>query len=338
MRKLNLIALCLTFCVVVLGAYVRLSDAGLGCPDWPLCYGKITPLHAHQEIAAAVEANPGGVVSMPKAWKEMIHRYLASTVGCLILALAFFAWRKRFKVGGAWPWLPTALVGVVIVQGLLGKWTVTLLLKPAIVSLHLLGGLSLLGLLAWSYWASRREPTVRRHDGPAAVARLARIGLIVLCAQIVLGGWVSTNYAALICHDLPKCQGSWLPPMDFSQGFHVLRNLGEGPDGDALSFPALTAIHWMHRLGALVTTSVLLVLSWRLYQARLRGLALAVLAALVLQVSLGVVNILLRLPLPIAVAHNAGAALLLLVMLRVVFRVRIPMLEERESSPALMRA
>ena len=309
-RRLVFIALALTLFVVVLGAYVRLSDAGLGCPDWPGCYGQLTPAHAADEIAAAVAESPDGPVSMHKAWKEMVHRYVAASLGFIILVIAALAWRRRADPSVR-ATLAASLVAVVIVQGLLGKWTVTLLLKPAIVTGHLIGGLTTLALLAL---LALRAAGVSRHQVSALLVRWARVALVVVIAQIILGGWTSTNYAALACTDFPTCHGSWWPEMDMANAFHVVRELGMTAQGDMLSLQALTAIHWMHRIGAVVVTLVLLVLALRLALAGRRAMAGGVLAALAVQVTLGIANVVMSLPLPLAVAHNAGAAILLLTL------------------------
>ncbi|MCB1959936.1 MAG: COX15/CtaA family protein [Rhodocyclaceae bacterium] len=312
-RRLVLLALALTLVVVVFGAYVRLSDAGLGCPDWPGCYGQLSPAHAASEIAEAASLSPDGPVTLPKAWKEMIHRYLAATLGLIILVIAALAVRLRREPGVS-PGVALALVGVVIFQGLLGKWTVTLLLKPAIVTGHLLGGLTTLALLAW---LALRAVGARRHVVSSGLVRLARLGLLLVIAQIVLGGWTSTNYAALACTDFPTCHGSWWPQMDVANAFHVVRELGMTPDGAPLSIEALTAIHWAHRIGALVLSGALLVLAVALVGAGFAGMGALVLLALLVQAGLGIANVMWLLPLPLAVAHNAGAALLLLTMIMV---------------------
>ena len=320
-RALVLSAAALTFVVIVVGAYVRLEDAGLGCPDWPGCYGQIlgVPDEIH-EVAKAHQDFPGKTVDAGRAWKEMFHRYLAGTLGLLILAIAIIAWRRRDEIGRA-PTLATASVAVVAFQATLGMWTVTMLLKPAIVTLHLLGGMTTLALMIW---------LAARETGPAAVApadarRLrpwAAAGLAVLAAQIALGGWVSANYAALACVDFPTCQGAWLPEMDFTNAFHVLRELGVTAEGAPLSHEALTAIQWSHRLGALVTAAVLLGVALQALRARGLRAAGALLAALVaVQAALGIANVLLRLPLVLAAAHNAGAALLLAVLVMINFSV-----------------
>ena len=301
--QLVLITAVLALCVVVLGAYVRLSDAGLGCPDWPGCYGHMTVPH----IAAAQQAFPDKPLETHKAWKEMAHRYLAGTLGLLILAICVMAWRGRDRLAVK-PVLPTVLLGLVIFQAALGMWTVTLLLKPVIVSLHLLGGMATLGLLAWlaaAHWASVAPDAGNLRPW-------ALLGLLVLACQIALGGWTSSNYAALACADFPTCQGAWWPQTDFANAFHLVRELGVNADGSQLSSASLTAIHLVHRLGALATFLYLGWLGGRLlFAPGLDGWGKLMLALLAIQISLGIGNILFSLPLPIAVAHNAGAALLL---------------------------
>ncbi|HEY9396134.1 MAG TPA: COX15/CtaA family protein [Burkholderiales bacterium] len=314
-RLTVILATVLTLALVIIGAYVRLSDAGLGCPDWPGCYGQISPVHASDAISLAVAEQGGdhGPVSMHKAWKEMAHRYIAGFLGLMLLAIAVTAWRKR-RVLRQSPALPTALLAVVIVQASLGMWTVTLLLKPVIVSLHLMGGMTVLAMLTW---LSMRQLQLRSAEPINQIARLriaALIGLILVIAQIALGGWVSSNYAALACPDLPMCRGAWVPPMDFNNAFHVLRELGMTPQGELLSNEALTAIHWIHRVGALVVAAYTLYFAQRLMKfSSMRGLGLLLLAILALQITLGVLNVVYSLPLPLAAAHNGGAAILLVV-------------------------
>lgn len=313
-KKLLVFATLLTFFVVVLGAYVRLSDAGLGCPDWPGCYGKVTPFHAKDEISAAHAVQPHGPVSLHKAWKEMVHRYFASTLGFIILCIAFLAWRKRELLQQS-PTLAFLLVGVVIFQGLLGKWTVTLLLKPAIVTSHLIGGLLLLSLLTWLTLRQFKLFQSTDFVKSGHIRLLAILSLIAVAAQIILGGWVSTNYAALICQDFPSCQGTFLPAMDFESAFHIFRELGMTADGELLSIEALTAIQWMHRVGALITFIIVSSLAISLLlKKESRTLGLVIVIILLTQIALGISNVYLRLPLVLAVAHNAGAALLLVTM------------------------
>ena len=285
-RALCIAALALAFIVVVMGAYVRLSDAGLGCPDWPLCYGKPLPAEIADHDALA------------KAWKEMGHRYLAGTLGLLIVAIAVVAWRLRRAAP-----LATVIVLLVALQATLGKWTVTMLLKPAIVTAHLLGGMATLALLAWlalAQWPHAPAPEMRNLRPVAAIA------LALLAVQIALGGWVSANYAALACPSFPFCPGS----MDFGNAFHVVRELGQTAEGELLSNDALRAIHWTHRLFAVVAFAAVLVAAARAWRLVPRLGALLV-VLVVLQFALGVANVALGLPLALAAAHNAGAALLL---------------------------
>ena len=302
-RALAAAAAALALVVVVTGAYVRLSDAGLGCPDWPGCYGRLTPAQAASDIERSVAAQGGehGPVSVAKAWKEMGHRYVAATLGLVIVLLAAWSWVLRRA-----PLVPTFAAAVVVFQATLGMWTVTLLLKPAIVTTHLLGGMLTLALLVWialAQWRFAAAPRSRALRLPAA------LGLAALAVQIALG-WVSANYAALACPDLPLCLGEAVPPMDFANAFHVLRELGQTPQGELLSREALTAIHWTHRAFALVVFGTV---GWAALKALRLSKLLAVLIAalLVLQLSLGVASVALGLPLALAAAHNAGAALLL---------------------------
>ena len=317
-RGLVFAAVGLTFVVVVVGAYVRLHDAGLGCPDWPGCYGHFVGVPANRgEIERAAQAFPDRPVEAHKAWKEMFHRYVAGALGVLLLAIMVIAWRRRRRSGQS-PLLPTAIVVLVAVQATLGMWTVTMLLKPVIVTLHLLGGMATLALLTWLALRETGLP-----PASAAARRLrpwAAAGLAIVFCQIALGGWVSTNYAALVCLDFPTCQHAWLPAMDFRHGFQVARELGMTAAGAPLALDALTAIHWTHRVGALVTFLYIGPLAVALVRtggcARM-GVALGLILAG--QVALGIANVVLKLPLPLAVAHNGGAAALMAMMVMINF-------------------
>lgn len=307
MKKLVPLATLLALIVIVVGAYVRLSDAGLSCPDWPGCYGQ-----------AIVAAGAGADIDTRKAWIEMGHRYLAGTLGLLIFAIAVIAWLRRDRNQPAL--LPVLLLILVVFQALLGMWTVTLLLKPLVVTLHLLGGMATLALLVWLMM--RTNPP--RHEinmGASRIDTWSTISLILLFAQIALGGWVSANYAALACGDFPLCLGQWAPPMDFAQGFQVTRDLGQSTAGTPLPAEALTAIHWAHRLGALIVAFYFAALAAALFSAPgLRVYSVLMITVLAIQIALGAGNVLLSLPLAMAVAHNAVAALLLMVLVMLNFR------------------
>jgi cytochrome c oxidase assembly protein subunit 15 len=315
--RLTWTALALTFAVVLLGAYVRLSDAGLGCPDWPGCYGRLLGVPQQAEhIATANEAYPERPVETHKAWKEMIHRYFAGVLGLLILAMAALAWRNRREPDQPVV-LPVLLLGLVTFQALLGMWTVTWQLKPVVVMGHLLGGLATLSLLMWL--ALRQG----RYAGDAVIAQIrslrvyAVVGLILLVGQIALGGWTSANYAALACPDFPTCQTYWWPPTDFEEAFTLWRGLGVSYEYGVLDNDARVTIHLAHRLGAVVILLYLGWLVWRLTVAGsriLRGAGMAIGILLAAQLSLGIANVVMQLPLPVAVAHNGGAALLLLAL------------------------
>lgn len=315
-HRLALAATLLALCVVVLGAYVRLSDAGLGCPDWPGCYGHLDVPSAPHDVDQANAAYPDRPVEATKAWKEMMHRYFAGTLGLLILGLAILAWRNRHQPQQPLA-LPLFLVGLVVFQALLGMWTVTLLLKPVIVMAHLLGGLATLSLLWWLALRSRSAHAAP-DTGSAGLRSWALLGLVVVIAQIALGGWTSANYAALACPDFPTCQTQWWPTMDFREAFVLWRGVGMSYEYGVLDNSARVAIHMTHRLGALVVLCYIGWLAWRTLSTaqtktvRVVGVVLALL--LLTQVSLGIANVLLYLPLPVAVAHNGVAALLLLAL------------------------
>lgn len=306
----------LALVVVVLGAYVRLSDAGLSCPDWPGCYQQLIAPTSAQEISRANELYPERPVEVHKAWKEMIHRYLAGALGLLILGLAIIAWRNRSDPKQMVV-LPFCLVGLVAFQAALGMWTVTLLVQPAIVTLHLLGGMSLLALVWWL--ALRQRQTQQSSPwvwySPAFKA-WALVGLALLVVQLVLGGWTSTNYAGFYCPDFPTCQGQWWPNMDFQKAFTIWQPLGKNYEGGRLPPEAAVAIHVVHRIAAMVVLVVLATLSLRAALGRgsppLRVIGWVVLALVMTQVGLGIATAINGIPLTLAVAHNAVAALLLL--------------------------
>ena len=309
-RALTWLTLFLTFDLVLFGAFTRLTDSGLGCPDWPGCYGSASPLGAQTHIEAAQSALPSGPVTHGKAWIEMTHRYLATAVGALITLLAAMSWlgarRGRSDSGRGWATLTFVWV---CLQGAFGALTVTMKLYPAIVTLHLLGGIGLLVLLAVQTQAL--EPKAL----PVSPALLGGIGAVAVLAltQMALGGWVSTNYAVLACRDFPTCQGAWWPPMDFAAGFHILRELGVGPDGGFLPFAALTAIHQAHRLGAAILLAALALLAWRLARSdrpELRRWAWPLAGVGLWQLATGLGNVVLGWPLAAAVAHTGGAAAL----------------------------
>jgi cytochrome c oxidase assembly protein subunit 15 len=308
LAALTALTLFLTFDLVVFGAFTRLTDSGLGCPDWPGCYGAASPLGAHEEIHAAAAAVPGGPVTWNKAWIEMIHRYLAMTVGVLIAVMAGVSWLERRRLPFS-PWWPTLTLLWVIVQGLFGKYTVTLKLYPAVVTLHLLGGLALLALLALQHAAFQPRPLAL----PRAVRPALRVTLVLVAAQAALGGWVSTNYAVLACTGFPQCNGTWWPAIDMAAGFTLLRGLGEG----GLTLQALVAIHMAHRLFAAVATVAVLALAWRLWRGAEeggRGFGVVLALLLLAQLASGLSNVVLGWPLVAALAHSAGAAALVLTL------------------------
>lgn len=312
----------LALVVIVLGAYVRLSDAGLGCPDWPGCYGHLVLPGDEAARDRAEAAFPHRPLEAGKAWREMVHRYAASGLGLCIVVVAWCAWLNRRDPRQPVA-VPLVLLGVVLFQGLLGMWTVTLLLKPLIVMGHLLGGLSTLALLVWLLLENSRRRRRTDRVSPRRAPGLAVLGLGILVAQIALGGWTSSNYAALACPDVPTCQGEWWPPQaDFAQGFVLWRGLGINYEFGVLDAPSRVAIHFTHRLGAVVTLVALLGMGfWFRRQSRdpsVRQAALLVMAAVCLQVAIGIAVVWFGLPLPVATAHNAGAALLLVSMVNLV--------------------
>jgi cytochrome c oxidase assembly protein subunit 15 len=330
-RKLVWVAVFLTFDLIVFGAFTRLTDSGLGCPDWPGCYGLANPFLAHEQIRAAESLLPSGPVTMMKAWIEMIHRYLAMCIGILIVALMAIAWapRLRRKASPVSPLLPTLLAVFVCIQGAFGAWTVTMKLQPVIVSIHLLLGMGLLALLTWFGGEQDQATAPLRTAAPSAPVTLRRIRMLavvsalVLLLQLALGAWVSTNYATLACTEFPLCGGQWLPEMDVEHGFHLWRELGKTAAGHYLPFSALTAIHWVHRNFAAVVVLVLGLTAWQAWRVDgLRRQARALVAVLLVQAATGIATIYFSFPLALAVAHNAGAALLVLLLTMLNYRAK----------------
>jgi cytochrome c oxidase assembly protein subunit 15 len=318
-RKILFLTWFLTLDLIMFGAFVRLTDSGLGCPDWPGCYGSVTPVGAMQDIREAVKQMPDGPVTLPKAWIEMVHRYVGALLGFLIICISWMAWRYRKQFGHS-PLLAFVALLAVCVQGAFGAWTVTHKLMPAVVTGHLLGGMLLLGLMTW---LAARE---RLHEAVPAQARKwlgwTGIGLVLLFIQVMLGGWVSTNYAALACMDFPTCHGSWLPEMDPKSGFAIVRGLGEMPSGEMISQTALTAIHWVHRNFAFVVFAYLGLIGWRLSRMPgLQGPAKLMLVLLLAQLITGLTTIFFQWPLLIAVLHNGGAAGLVLALVTLLVRI-----------------
>lgn len=322
LHRLAVIAAIIAFCVIVLGAYVRLSHAGLGCPDWPGCYGKLTwPVEAH-EVSSANDAYPDRPVETHKAWKEMVHRYLAGLLVLLVLAINFITWRGD-SVARQFRFLASLLLAVILFQAALGMWTVTLKLKPIIVMGHLMGGITTFGLLLWLAFQSGQSGSVTTLAAMQKIRSMIVVASGVLILQLMLGGWTSANYSALACPDFPTCQGQWWPASNFSEGFVLWREIGVDYEGGLLDLQSRVAIQMAHRIGAVVTFLVIGLLSVLLFRnvaTRRGGLLLA--ALLLSQVTLGILNIILFLPLPNAVAHNAVGALLAAMMIWLLHRSR----------------
>jgi cytochrome c oxidase assembly protein subunit 15 len=330
--RLALFATLLALIVVLLGAYTRLTHAGLGCPDWPGCYGFISVPKSEAQLAHAELHFPDAPVEAHKGWNEMIHRYFAGTLGLLISVLAGRAWINRRHPGQPVK-LPLFLLAVVIAQAAFGMWTVTLKLWPQVVTGHLLGGFATLSLLF--LLTLRLSGVLPALTVPKRLQYWATAGLLLVIGQIALGGWVSSNYAAVACIDFPPCHGQWLPPADFANGFHLTQHIGPNYLGGQLDSDARTAIHLTHRIGALLVTVVLLGLAWQLKAVGMTRLAVLLLIALAAQITLGISNVLFHLPLPVAVAHNAGGAALLLTLVLVNYHARTSLL--RVSQPGLVR-
>ena len=331
-RKLAWVIAFFTFDLIVFGGFTRLTDSGLGCPDWPGCYGEANPFLAHEHIAAAEALMPTGPVTKVKAWIEMIHRFLAMGIGFMIIGLMAASWLewRRARARGSRPahspLLPTVMFLWVCVQGAFGAWTVTLKLQPIIVTLHLLFGLTLLAL---AVWLGGREDNLMAPPPPAPVAVLRRLRPLawlsgaVLLLQLALGGWVSTNYATLACNDFPLCNGQIVPEMDWQHGFTLWRELGKTAAGHYLPFSALTAIHWVHRNFALVVVLVLGYTAWRAWRLPgLHGTARNLALVLAAQATTGIATVFLNFPLPIAVLHNAGAAGLVLLVTMLNYKIQ----------------
>ena len=348
----------LTLDLIAFGAFVRLTDSGLGCPDWPGCYGQLLPAQASAQINQAIVDQGGahGPVNHAKAWIEMLHRYVASFIGVLILVMFVRALIAKFRDGNS-SWLraanefgsatvgvvwPLLLLIVVSLQGLFGKWTVTLKLMPIIVTTHLMGGMLLFALLIWFWMRERhragetRAMTIMVSGG---VKVLVWIAVITLAAQIFLGGWVSTNYAVMACGDFPGCNGLWRPTVAWNEGFTLVRELGRNPDGSFLSIEALRAIHWAHRIGALVTTVVLIAAAVALLRAHpaLRRQAMWIKTVLVLQILIGISTVHFAKPIVLATAHNFVAAVLLATLVVAAYRVSGPKSNARFAISTTLR-
>jgi len=312
-KNLALLGAVLALCVVVLGAYVRLTDAGLGCPDWPGCYGTMAVPQSEAAIAKAQNAFPHSAVVVGKAWREMAHRYLAGTLGLIVLAIFVLGWKARREIKSS-SWTPSCLLVLIAFQAMLGMWTVTMLLKPAIVSAHLLGGMLTLAMLTWlahRHWGHYSGNMIKAGYLKPAI----RLALLILFMQIFLGGWTSTNYAALACTDFPTCHGVFLPEMDFKDAFHLVRELGQSADGGALTLASITAIQWSHRVGALITLIYLGILALAILKYwQLKRLGIVLVIVLCTQIALGIANLILHLPLVLAVAHNFTAGLLVIIL------------------------
>ena len=326
--KMAFAATCLAYVVILLGAYTRLADAGLGCPDWPGCYGHVgVPKHV-DDVAAANQAYPDRPVEAAKAWKEMIHRYFASTLGLMIFVIGIIAIKKRNISNHAFK-LPLFLMVLVVFQGMLGMWTVTIKLHPTIVMSHLMGGMTTISLLWWLSLRSEnlfKTKQIKSLD-VSALKMPALIGLVIVVLQVMLGGWTSSNYAALHCVEFPTCTGGeYLPAMNFTEGFNFLHEFDKNYEFGVMSNEARIAIHTTHRIGGVITALFVIWLGLKLLLTPayrpLKNAGIALLAVVVLQFILGVSNVLLSLPLLVAVAHNGGGALLILTMVTLNHLVR----------------
>ncbi|GAA5443715.1 heme A synthase [Microbulbifer sp. NBRC 101763] len=332
--KVALAGCILAVVVVVLGAFTRLVDAGLGCPDWPGCYGHLTwPDEAH-EIQSANKAFPDAPVDGSKTWPEMVHRYFAGILLLVVATLTYLSWRSPNKRTLK---QTNLLMALIVLQAIFGMWTVTLKLWPQVVTAHLLGGMATLSMLWLLIERMRKTPIYIPVDKYRALQRLrplAFLAVLVIVLQIALGGWTSSNYAALACPDFPTCHGEWWPQADFQEGFNITQQIGPNYLGGALESDARTAIHLSHRIGALLVTLVVFTLAILNWRVGLHRWALILSGLLLFQLGLGIANVIMFLPLPIAVAHNAGAALLLLVTLTFYYRIQIVQPSGIEDSEA----
>ncbi len=321
---LSKIAVLLALAVIMLGAYTRLSDAGLGCPDWPGCYGKLVLPKAQAKLVSAQQAFPNKLLETQKAWTEMAHRYLAGTLGLIILALGFWAlFRKRLRADQPLlvPWL---LVALVMVQALLGMWTVTLKLLPLVVMGHLMGGMTIVALLWWLNLATKQNRTLTNYP-LRALRPWAVIGLLIVMIQVFLGAWTSTNYAALACPHFPFCRGTLFPHLYIKNAFDFLSPVGPNYEGGRLAMNARITIQMIHRYGAFLTAAYFIPLSLCLITIKefspFRKLGWLILFLLAVQIALGIINVELLLPMPSAVAHNGVAALLILSIVTVLYKL-----------------
>jgi cytochrome c oxidase assembly protein subunit 15 len=322
-KRLTFFATLLALIVVSFGAYTRLTDSGLGCPDWPGCYGTLSVPESIDQIEKAQAVYPDSPVEIEKAWIEMIHRYIAGILGIMILVIAFMSIRLREQINYSLKW-PFFLLGLVIFQAALGMWTVTLLLKPAVVTSHLLGGMTVLGILTFlmhrNYGTHRENFVSNKFE-----RKIIRFSLVLLFIQIALGGWTSTNYAALACTDYPTCHGSLIPEMDFYNAFTIFRELGFTSIGEPLSLEALHAIQWIHRIGAIVLLVYLLFVAYILKVNQGFNMWRNVLILVIsLQFIIGIANLLLHLPIVLATLHNLGAALLVVILVGINSRITKP--------------
>lgn len=312
-KKITLFTTIMAFCLIVLGAYVRLSDAGLGCPDWPGCFGTLTVPESQMAIEKAQHTFPDQIIENDKAWKEMAHRYVAGILGLLILTIGVLAHKnkKSLKVNIL---VPYSLLALVFFQAMLGMLTVTLLLKPIIVSAHLIGGMTTLAILTYicyEHFNKNSKLTLKKD----VIFYMTRFSLILIFIQIFLGGWTSTNYAGLACTDFPTCHGEWIPNMDLKNGFNIFRNLGQTFEGAPISLDALQAIQWIHRIGAVTVIIYFSYLSFTLMKYKqLRFESMLLLALIAAQFVIGIANLMLHLPMVLAVSHNLIAALLVIIM------------------------